>query len=78
MNTLFATIFGVAWAIVFCTIMQITFMLGYGEPNVIPEAGETYTGWWIMLFFCSVAPWAFWGVVFDVTGCVQWLLRRKA
>ena len=71
MNTLYTTTFGVIWAVVFCAIMKITFMLGWGEPNVIPEAGETYAGWWAMLFFCSVAAWAFWGVVFDTFGMVS-------
>ena len=77
MNTLCATIFGIAWAVVFCLIMKITFMLGWGEPNVIPEAGESYVAWWSMLFFCSVAPWAIWGVFFDVVGYVQLFFRRR-
>lgn len=76
MNTLLMTVFGILFSIALCLVMKAMFLLGYGEPNVIPEAGETYLGWWLMLFFTTAFAGTLCGMIVDTFGLIQRCLRK--
>lgn len=77
MNTLYMTAAGFVFSMLVCVVMAVAFVLGYGEPNVIPEAGETYLGWWLMVIGTTTLAGTIWGVVFDTIGIVQRLIRKS-
>jgi hypothetical protein len=77
MNTLLMTVVGLVFSAILCSILAISFALGYAEPNVIPEDGQTYLGWWLMVVCASTAAFTIWGVVFDIVGTVQYLIRKS-
>lgn len=70
MATLQMTVFGFLFSIVLCSIMKVSFMLGYGEPNVITAEGETYLGWWLMLFFTTGFAGTLAGMVIDTVATI--------
>lgn len=77
MNTLYMTGAGFVFSMALCVIISIMWALGYAEPNVIPEAGETYLGWWLMVIGTTTLAGTIWGVVFDTIGIVQRLIRKS-
>jgi uncharacterized membrane protein YbhN (UPF0104 family) len=77
MNTLFMTVVGLIFSAILCSILSIAFALGYAEPNVIPEDGQTYLGWWVMLIGCSTVAFTIWGIVFDIVGTIQYMIRKS-
>jgi hypothetical protein len=64
--TQFSIVAGFCWTVVMCAFFQTMFYFGYGEPNVIPEAGESYTAWWLTLFFCNWVACVLAGVILDL------------
>jgi hypothetical protein len=49
-HTVLLTLIGMSVAAGFCCMMAVLFFLGFGHPNVITAEGNTYLGWWAMLF----------------------------
>lgn len=78
MNTVWMTGVGVVFSAMICTMMAIAFALGYAEPNVIPEAGETYLGWWLMLIGTTVGAGTIWGLIFDAVGMIQYFFKKNS
>jgi hypothetical protein len=44
------TLIGMMFATAFCAVLSVFFLFGIGHPNVLPEEGQTYIGWWAMMF----------------------------
>ena len=78
MNTIIMTVIGLVFSAILCSILSIAFALGYAEPNVIPEDGQTYLGWWFMVIGCSTVAFTIWGVVFDACGMIQYFFKKNA
>lgn len=73
MATLQMTVFGFLFSIVLCCVVKVMCLLGYGEPNVITAEGETYLGWWLMLFFTTGFAGTLAGMVIDtVATAYKW------
>jgi hypothetical protein len=69
------TLIGIPVGLGFCAFMAIMFLFGFGEPNVIPEEGETYIGWWCMMFAVTAGAFPLSGLCIAAIAAVHNLLR---
>ena len=78
MNTLIMTCAGLVFSAALCCMLAVAFAIGYAAPNVLPEAGETYFGWWMMLVGCNTVAFTIWGIVFDTIGTIQYFFKKNS